>query len=164
VSVTVAFGASLATEIASAPTPSTNRPKARKYRVLGRDGRSKRTSPLVASGVTPERLMPSYSSSVLRLVSCAVNFRPSVCLVMSVRVGSTAPQELTSEVSTDRLQVAPSPLFTQPMSSYPGGRASRSPPVPEVSAVGRSAVWSAMKMEPSSAFRMRSLCFFLSAS
>ncbi|QXV57351.1 hypothetical protein CVV72_10225 [Amycolatopsis sp. TNS106] len=114
--------------------------------------------------MTLERFSPSYSSKVRRLVSCAVNFEPSVCFVVSVRVGSTAPQESTSEVSTDQLQVAPSPLSTQPTSSYPGGRASSFPSAPEVSAVGRSAVWSAMKMEPSSALRIRSLCFFLSWS
>jgi hypothetical protein len=39
---------------------------------------------------------------------------PSVCMLMSRLVGSTAPQLSRSEVSTLRLQAAPLPLFTQP--------------------------------------------------
>src|SRR5687768_12383888 len=134
--------------MASVPEPSTKMPKTRRYLVAGRVGWENAISPVTAVGVTADRSTSWYISSVLSLVSCAVNCRPVTSALMSRRVGSNEPHDVTSDTSVLRDQVAPSSLLHQPRSVYPAGSAARSAPAPLVSVAGSEALMSPTKMDP----------------
>ena len=116
------------------------------------------TSPVTESGATADRSTELYSSRVFSFVSCAVTWSPVTSWLMSRRVGSKDPHDVTSETSDSRDHVAPSSLDIHPRSVYPSGKAANSASAPVVRLAGNAVVMSATNTDPASALRINSIC------